>query len=66
MAKVHRERFAPDAKVANVKDRQVTGQRQDDRLLVVPPQRILLAVLVGDADALGGGLLSTTHPELGV
>lgn len=41
-------------------------QRKHDGFAVVAAQRRLLAVLVGDADALRRGLLPAAHPELGV
>lgn len=66
MAEVHGEGLAPHAEVADVEDREVTGQREDERLLLIAPQWHLLAVLVRDADTLRRWLGPATHPELGV
>lgn len=66
MAKVDGERLAPDPKVSNVEDGQIFGQRQYNCLAIVATQRILLAILIGYAQAVGRGTLATAHPELGV
>lgn len=66
MTKVNSKRLTPDSKVANVKDCQVPGQRQDDSLFVVATQRILLTVLVRDANSLWRWLLATSNPEFGI
>lgn len=66
VAKVHRERLAPNTKVANVKYGQVAGQRQNDRLLVVTTQRILFAIFIGYPSTLRSRLLTPSYPELGV
>lgn len=66
VAKVNGERLAPDAKVTNLEDGQIAGQRQHNRLLFVAHQRILPSVLVGNAQPIGSGSLTVAHPELGV
>lgn len=66
MAKIHGEGLAPNAKVTNVEDGQVLGQGQHDCLALVATQRVLLAILVRNPQAVGSGPLATTHPEFGI
>lgn len=66
MTEVNSKRLTPDSKVANVEDCQVPGQRQDNSLFVVATQRILLAVLVRDANSLWRWLLASSNPEFGI
>lgn len=66
MAEVHGEGLAPDTEVADVEDGEVLRQGQHDGLALVAPQRVLLAVLVRDPEALRRGALSSAHPELGI
>lgn len=63
MPEVNGESLAPHAKVSDVEHGQITGQSQDDGLFVVASKRSFFAVLVRDADALGGGFCSAANPE---
>jgi len=66
MAEIDGEGLAPNAKVANIEDGQILGQGQHNGLALVATQRVLLAVLVRNPQALGSGSLATTHPEFGI
>lgn len=66
MAEIDGERFAPDAKVADLEHGQIAGQRQHNRLAIVFGQRLLAAVLVRDANAIGRWFLAVAHPEFRV
>lgn len=66
VAKVHGERFAPYAEMADVEHGQIARQRQHDGFAVVPTQRHFFSVFVRHPDALRGRFVAGAYPELGI
>lgn len=66
MTEVNGEGFAPHTKVSNIEDGQIFGQGEYNRLAIVATQRILFAILVGNAQTLGCWTLTASYPELGI
>jgi len=56
--------FTPNAKMSDIKDRQIARQSQHDRLFVVTSQWRLFSILIGNSDAIWRWLWSTANPEL--
>lgn len=63
MAKIDSKGFAPNSKVTDVENREVTGEGENDGLPVVTSQRQLLTIFVRHANALWRRFRTSTHPE---
>ena len=56
----------PRYALAEIKDCEISGQDDHERLLVVFSEGLVGAVLVGDEVPLRSGPVSLAHPEVGV
>lgn len=58
--------FAPNAKVTDIKDRELRWKCQDNGFLVITTQWCLFAILIGDLHSIWWWLLTATDPEFGI
>ena len=64
--RVNWNRNVPSTQLTEIKDREVPGQDDDERLLVILSERLVGPVLVGDEVPLRPGPVPLPHPEVRV
>lgn len=66
MAEVREEFLAPNTEVVDVENGKVIRQRDDNGLTIITFQWFTRTILIWHHGAIGAGLGTSTHPEVGV